>query len=92
MKKILHFLTFCLFLGACYVLRLPDQNRAIQPATSTRGGEAPGHVYGQLPDTDTPGELSKADPAELSDPVKQNRERLMDKYRQTDWFPSRYNF
>ncbi|ODS86101.1 MAG: hypothetical protein ABS46_01465 [Cytophagaceae bacterium SCN 52-12] len=92
MKKIVHFLTFCFFLGACYVLRLPDQNRAVQPANLIPGDESSGHTSGQL-GTDEPGPLHEAVPAERSGAARPNRTRLLnppEDYRETGRFFSNY--
>ncbi len=76
MKKILHFLTFCFFLGACYVLRNPDQDDALQPVNAALGDESFKQAYGRLPNADDSEELRKAAPAELSGSVRQNHEHL----------------
>ena len=92
MKKIVHFLTFCLFLGACYVLRLPDQNRAVQPANLIPADESSGHT-GRLPDTDAPRQLRESAPPERSGTARPRRARLLnlpEGYREAGRFSSNY--
>ncbi len=108
MKKILYFLTFCFFLGACYVLRFPDQGGALQPVNRVLGDESFRRTFGRLPNENDPEELRirthlayvaqelrKAAAPDLPWNAKQNRERLLsllDDYCKAGRFPSNYGY
>lgn len=108
MKKILYFLTFCLILGACYVLRLPDQDGAVQPVNPILGDKSFRHTFGRLPNAADPEELRikthlafveqelrKVAPADLVVTVRQNRGHLLNllkDYREAGRFPSNYGY
>lgn len=108
MKKILYFLTFCFFLGACYVLRMPDQSTALQPVNIILGDESFKRAFGRLPQAGDPEklristhlafveqELRKAGPENPEAPARQNREHLLNllrDYREAGRFPVNYGY
>lgn len=108
MKKTLYFLTFCFFLGACYVLRMPDQRTALQPVNIILGDESFKRVFGRLPQAGDPEklristhlafveqELRKADPENPEATALHNRKHLLNllrDYREAGRFPVNYGY